>query len=194
MTNLTEEQNSYEDIQEFFFSVRDWFDENGVIPSEIPIKRRGQPMSDELKQWAVQFKRKLGAMGWIAPDWPVEYGGGGLSKQQAEIVRKEIRRRKLPNIQVSLMTTVGLRMFASEEHKRTILASILRGEISTVNAFNEKGHGSDIGANTTSAIRDGDDLLITGQKDWITSLLPADLIFCLALTNPDAPPAKRFSI
>ena len=85
-------------------------------------------------------------------------------------------------------------MFASEEHKRTILASILRGEVSAVHAFNESKHGSDIGSNETTAIRDGDDFLISGQKDQITSLLPPDLIFCLALTNPESPPAKRYSL
>ncbi len=194
MTKPSESPREYEDLQEFFLTVREWMDDNAVIPADIPRPAKGQPMSTELKTWAVQFRRKLGAMGWIAPDWPVEYGGGGLSKQHTEIIRREMGRRPLPTIQVSLMHTVALRMFASEEHKRTILASILRGEVSAVHAFNERKHGSDIGSNETSAIRDGDDFLITGQKDQITSLLPPDLIFCLALTNPEAPPAKRFSL
>ncbi|MBH42351.1 MAG: hypothetical protein CL787_02335 [Chloroflexi bacterium] len=194
MTTQPDKSIRHEDLQEFFLTVREWMDENAVIPANIPIPSYGKPMSDELKQWAVQFRRKLGAMGWIAPDWPTEYGGGGLTHDHATIVRREMSRRRLPPIQVSLMTTVALRMFASEEHKRTILASILRGEVTTVNAFNEVKHGSDIGANETSAVRDGDDFLITGQKDYITSLLPPDLIFCLALTNPDAPENQRFSI
>jgi alkylation response protein AidB-like acyl-CoA dehydrogenase len=194
MTNPSAEPNSFEDLQEFFFSVREWFEENAVIPANIPMPSSGQPMADELKQWAVQFRRKLGNMGWIAPDWPVEYGGGGLSKEHSEIIRREMRRHRLPTLQVSIMHTVALRMFASEEHKKTILASILRGEVSAVHAFNEIKHGSDLGANTTAAVRDGDEYLITGQKDYITSLLPPDLIFCLALTNPDAPPAKKFSL
>tara|TARA_Y100000588_G_C14256956_1_gene925875 strand:- start:1641 stop:2468 length:828 start_codon:yes stop_codon:yes gene_type:complete len=194
MTNPSESPGTYEDLQEFFLTVREWMDENAVIPADIQRPAKGQPMSTELKQWAVQFRKKLGSMGWIAPDWPTEYGGGGLSKDQTAIIRREMGRRPLPTIQVSLMHTVALRMFASEEHKRTILASILRGEVSAVHAFNESKHGSDIGSNETTAIRDGDDFLISGQKDQITSLLPPDLIFCLALTNPESPPAKRYSL
>lgn len=184
----------YANLDAFREFVRNWMESNAVIPDEIPIPERRGPMSPQLKQWAIQFRRKLGAQGWIAPDWPRAYGGGGLSTQQAKIVQQELRRYRLPPLQVSLMHTTAIRVFGTEEQKTTILASVLRGEVSMVHAFNEIGHGSDMSANTTSAISDGDDYIINGRKDQITCILPPDLVLCLAVTNPDAPAPQRFSV
>ena len=191
---MTTPSEPYATLEEFRQLVREWMDANAVIPDDIPIPARRSPLSTELKQWAVQFRRKLGAQGWIAPTWPREYGGGGLTNQHAAIVQRELAQRSLPPIQVSLMHTTALRVYGSEEQKRTLLASLLRGEVTMVHAFNELGHGSDISANTTSAIRDGDEYVINGRKDQITCILPPDIVLCLAVTNPEAPPAQRFSV
>ena len=181
-------------VEGFRQTVRAWLDANAVIPDDIPNPGRRGPLSPELKQWAVQFRRKLGAQGWIAPDWPREYGGGGLTKEHAAIVLQELARRPLPPLQVSLMHATALRIYGTEEQKRTYLAPLLRGEVTMAHAFNEVGHGSDLSANTTSAIQDGDEYVINGQKDHITSILPPDLVLCLAVTNPEAPPVQRFSV
>ena len=194
MTTPSEAPESYATLEGFRQLVREWMDANAVIPDDIPIPARGHPLSPESKQWAVQFRRKLGAQGWIAPDWPRKYGGGGLSNQHAAIIHQELARRSLPPFQVSLMETAALRVYATEEQKRTILASVLRGEVTMVHALNELGHGSDWSANTTSAIRDADEYVINGRKDQITSILPPDLALCLAITNPEAPPTQRFSL
>ena len=194
MTTPSEASEPNANLGGFRQLVREWMDSNAVIPDDIPIPAKRHPLSPELKQWAVQFRRKLGAQGWIAPDWPRKYGGGGLSNQHAAIIHKELARRSLPPFQVSLMETAALRVYATEEQKRTILASVLRGEVTMVHAFNELGHGSDLSANTTSAIRDADEYVINGRKDQITSILPPDLALCLAITNPEAPPAQRFSV
>lgn len=194
MTTPPEDPRQYTRIGEFRIVVEDWMDDNAVIPDDIRMPGRGEPLSPALKEWAVQFKKKLGAKGWIAPDWPVEYGGGGLTRNHARIIEEELRRRSLPTLGVSLMHAAAIRAYGTEEQKTTLLASLLRGEVTMVHAFNELGHGSDLSANETSAVRDGDEFLINGRKDQITSLLPPDLVLTLAVTDPDAPPAHRFSV
>lgn len=194
MVTPSDAPGRYEDLDAFRTMVRAWMDANAVIPDHIQLPGRGRPLSPELKQWAVQFRRKLGAQGWIAPNWPREYGGGGLTNRHAAIVQQELGRQPLPTLQVSIMHTTALRVYASEEQKRTLLASLLRGEITMAHAFNEVAHGSDLSANTTTATRDADEFVISGQKDYITSILPPDIILCLAVTNPDATPVRRYSV
>ena len=194
LTTSPEAPEPYAALEGFRRLVMEWMDANAVIPDDIPIPARRSPLSTELKQWTVQFRRKLGAQGWIAPTWPHQYGGGGLTTQHAAIIQHELARRSLPPIQVSLMHTTALRVYGTDEQKRTLLASVLRGEVTMAHAFNELDHGSDLSANTTSAIRDGDEYVITGRKDYITSIFPPDIVLCLAVTNPEAPPAQRFSV
>ena len=160
-------------LETFRLYVRDWMSANAVIPDDIPAPVRGQPLSPEVKQWVVEFRLKLGAMGWIAPSWPRRYGGAGLPAAYASVVQKELARQSIPPIYVSIMHAAALRTFGTEEQKTTLLKSLLQGEITMCHAFNERTHGSDISANTTEAVRDGDDYIITGTKDYITSILAA---------------------
>jgi alkylation response protein AidB-like acyl-CoA dehydrogenase len=191
---MTTPSDQYATPDEFRQYVRGWMDANAVVPDDIPMPTRRGPLSTELKQWAVQFRRKLGAQGWIAPTWPREYGGGGLTNHHAAIIQQELSRQPLPPLQVSIMEATALRVYCSEEQKRTLLASLLRGEVTMAHSFNESDHGSDLSANTTSATRDADEYIINGRKDYITSILPPDIVLCLAITDPDAPPTQRFSI
>ena len=181
-------------LETFRLYVRDWMSANAVIPDEIPAPVRGHPLSPEVKQWVVEFRLKLGSMGWIAPSWPRRYGGGGLPAAYASVVQKELARQSIPPIYVSIMHAAALRTFGTEEQKITLLKSLLQGEITMCHAFNERTHGSDISANTTEAVRDGDDYIITGTKDYITSILPPDVVLTLAVTNPDAPRNQRMSM
>ena len=181
-------------LETFRLYVRDWMSANAVIPDEIRAPVKGQPLSPEMKQWVVEFRRKLGAQGWIAPNWPRRYGGGGLPGAYASVVQRELAQQSIPPIYVSIMHAAALRTFGTEEQKTTLLKSLLQGEITMCHAFNERTHGSDISANTTEAVRDGDDYIITGTKDYITSILPPDVVLTLAVTNPDAPRNQRMSM
>ena len=181
-------------LETFRLYVRDWMSANAVIPDEIRAPVKGQPLSPEMKQWVVEFRRKLGAQGWIAPNWPRRYGGGGLPGAYASVVQRELAKQSIPPIYVSIMHAAALRTFGTEEQKITLLKSLLQGEITMCHAFNERTHGSDISANTTEAVRDGDDYIITGTKDYITSILPPDVVLTLAVTNPDAPRNQRMSM
>ena len=181
-------------LETFRLYVRDWMSANAVIPDEIRAPVKGQPLSPEMKQWVVEFRRKLGVQGWIAPNWPRRYGGGGLPGAYASVVQRELAKQSIPPIYVSIMHAAALRTFGTEEQKTTLLKLLLQGEITMCHAFNERTHGSDISANTTEAVRDGDDYIITGTKDYITSILPPDVVLTLAVTNPDAPRNQRMSM
>ncbi len=181
-------------LETFRLYVRDWMNANAVIPDDIPAPVRGQPMSPEVKQWVVEFRRKLGSMGWIAPSWPRRYGGASLPAAYAQVVQRELAKQSIPPIYVSIMHAAALRVFGTEEQKTTLLKSLLQGELTMCHAFNERMHGSDISANTTEAVRDGDDYIITGTKDYITSILAPDVVLTLAVTNPDAPRNQRMSL
>ena len=118
----------------------------------------------------------------------------GCPARTPRVVQRELAKQSIPPIYVSIMHAAALRTFGTEEQKTTLLKSLLQGEITMCHAFNERTHGSDISANTTEAVRDGDDYIITGTKDYITSILPPDVVLTLAVTNPDAPRNQRMSM
>lgn len=194
MTDSTNSVQEAEPIGGFRKKVAEWLEKNAVVPADIVLPGRGRPMSPELKEWAVQFRRKLGANGWIAPNWPRKYGGGGLSTEHAAIIQQELRKWQLPTLQVGIMHTAPFRVYGTEDQKTTILASILRGELTVANTFTEVDHGSDLGSTDASAVKDADDYVINATKDFITSPLPPDLFLCLAQTNPQAPEEFRHSV
>ena len=73
-------------IDSFRKVVSQWLDENAKIPPDIPLPRRGNPLPEPLQEWTVQFRKNLGEKGWLAPNWPAQYGGGGLSVHHASII------------------------------------------------------------------------------------------------------------
>ena len=96
MSFSNENVDHVEPISEFRTAVSRWLDANATIPEKIDVPGRGRPMPQALKDWAVDFRLKLGAKGWIAPNWPREYGGGGLSNNHAAIINQELSKRRLP--------------------------------------------------------------------------------------------------
>ncbi|MQG20943.1 MAG: hypothetical protein FI725_02905 [SAR202 cluster bacterium] len=194
MSISNENVDHVEPISEFRTAVSRWLDANATIPEKIDVPGRGRPMSQALKDWAVEFRLKLGAKGWIAPNWPREYGGGGLSNNHAAIINQELSKRRLPPLQVSIMHASPFRVYGTEDQKKTFLRSILRGEITVANTFTEVAHGSDLQSTEATAIKDGDEYVINAKKAYITSPLRPDLFLCLAATNPEAPPEYRYSV
>lgn len=126
---------------------------------------------------------------WTAPTWPVEYGGGGLDKQEAKVLAEEIARLGLPAAVDGFgFTMIGpvLLQFGNEEQKKTHLTRICRGEIRWCQGYSEPGAGSDLASVQTKAVREGDEFVINGQKVWTSYADKSDWIFALVRTNPDA--------
>jgi alkylation response protein AidB-like acyl-CoA dehydrogenase len=148
--------------------------------------RRATFPSEDARIW---FERMV-ARGWTAPDWPVCYGGGGLSPAETAILADEMQRLgcRLPLKSFGLwMLGPVLLEFASEEQRAEHLPKIVRGEIRWCQGYSEPGAGSDLASLSTRAVLEGDDYIVDGQKIWTSHADKSDWMFCLVRTNPEAP-------
>ena len=159
-------------------------DDAGNYPKPFGVNRP----TEEARAW----QAKLIAQGYAARTIPVEYGGYGAEPDllKAQIIAEEFARAKAPWGFVSQ----GISMFVptllelgTEEQKRQWIAPTLRGEIVWCQGYSEPGAGSDLASLKTSAVEDGDDFVINGQKIWTTTAHAADMMFCLVRTEPNAP-------
>ncbi len=132
----------------------------------------------------------MGGKGWTVPEWPTAYGGGGLSKDEAKVLAQEMRRIRARSPLASFgiwMLGPALLKYGSEAQKQEYLPKIARGEIRWCQGYSEPGAGSDLASLRTSAVVDGDDYVVNGQKVWTSYADKADWIFCLVRTDPAAP-------
>jgi len=150
-------------------------------------------MSEELIDWTLLFRRKLGSQGWLAPDWPLHFGGGGYTPQGAQVIREELRRRPLPALPLDNMWLTPLRAFGTEGQKGRWLSRTLRGEITVLHALSEPRGGSDLAGQKTEAVKDGDGYMITGEKGYIHGPFKPDFLFMLVNTNPAGPKYENLS-
>ena len=129
------------------------------------------------------------ARGWTVPDWPKDYGGGGLSPAEARILKEELHRIKarpaLTSFGISMLGPALLK-FGTHEQKKHYLPQIARGEIRWCQGYSEPGAGSDLAALNTKAEDKGDHWLVNGQKVWTSYADKADWIFCLVRTSSDS--------
>ncbi len=140
----------------------------------------------DVQQWLAV----MGEHGWTAPTWPTEYGGGGLSRQEAKVLAEEMAKLRLrPPLTGFGLTMIGplLLQEGSEELKREHLPPIVRGEIRWCQGYSEPGSGSDLASLQTKAVRDGDDFVLNGQKVWTSYGDKADWMFILVRTDFEGP-------
>jgi alkylation response protein AidB-like acyl-CoA dehydrogenase len=155
-----------------------------------------RPTSQENWEQQLGFLKKLAAKKWVAPAWPVEYGGLGWSHIQQIVFNEEMAYAGAPDAgRVFNVGMIGptLIVHGSEDQKREHLPRITRAEVTWCQGYSEPGAGSDLASLQTRAIRDGDDYVVNGQKIWTTGAHHADWCFLLARTNPDAPKHKGIS-
>ena len=170
-------------IEEFQQEVRSWIAE--VLPPELRVGNRKNLPGSKLKIWI----DALAERGWITPEWPVEYGGGGLDRKHAAVLKAEIKAVRAPTISSfgTMMLGPTLLEFGNEEQKKEFLPPISRHEIKWCQGYSEPGAGSDLASLQCRAVKEGDEYVINGQKIWTTGADKADWIFCLVRTDPDAP-------
>ncbi|HXH22253.1 MAG TPA: acyl-CoA dehydrogenase family protein [Dehalococcoidia bacterium] len=142
-----------------------------------------------------EWLRKLGSRGWVAPAWPKEYGGAGLSVIEQFIFNQEMARAGAPRPNFLAVAIAGptIMVHGTEEQKAQHLPGILSGEVYWCQGFSEPGSGSDLASLHTSAVKDGDDYIINGTKIWTTGAHRAQRMMLLARTDPDAPKHKGIS-
>ncbi len=176
--------------------VRDWLKEN--LPSNWQEDRFTRDPERDSETWNAYrtFAKKLAEKKWVAPAWPVEYGGLGLSVMQQLVFNEEMACHQAPNY-FSLMG-VGwagptIIVYGTEEQKREHLGAITNAETMWCQGFSEPNAGSDLASLQTRAVRDGDDYVINGQKIWTSGAHLADWCILLARTDPEATKHKGIS-
>lgn len=146
--------------------------------------RRGKPTADE----AVWLERML-SRGFTAPMWPKEYGGAGLTKDEALVLDQELIRLAMPPAVVGFgLTMLGptLLHFGNAEQKAEHLPAIVDGRVRWSQGYSEPGAGSDLASLQMKAVQEGDEFVVTGQKIWTSHADKSDWIFCLVRTDPTA--------
>jgi len=178
------------EIDAFRAETRAWLEANYPPSLNAPMGEDEAPWGGRKMVWknpdAKLWLERMGAKGWTAPTWPKEYGGGGLSKEQAKVLEQELRRLKarpaLMSFGVWMLGPVLLE-YASEEQKKRFLPEIVRGETRWCQGYSEPGAGSDLASLQTKCEDKGDHYLINGQKVWTSYADQADWIFCLVRTD-----------
>ena len=182
------------DLDQFRTDTRSWLEAN--CPAEMRVSMKSEKdacwggrkfvfESPAQKQWL----DIMGARGWTVPDWPKEYGGGGLSAAETKILKEEMAaigaRSPLMSFGISMLGPALLK-FGNEEQKKKYLGEIARGEIRWCQGYSEPGAGSDLAGLQTKAEDKGDHYLVNGQKVWTSYADEADWIFCLVRTSTES--------
>ncbi len=155
------------------------------------LSGEGRPMSERRRQW----RKKLLEKGWIAPAWPKEYGGGGLTVKEQFILNEELAKARAPRFLDVGIGWVGptLIVHGTEEQRRRFLPPILSGDEIWCQGFSEPNAGSDLANVQTRAVRQGDYYVVNGQKIWTSLAQYAHWMILLCRTDPNAPKHKGLS-
>lgn len=189
------------DKEAFRQQVREWLEAN------CPPSLRTPTPEDEMV-WGgsrVEFKtedqrlwfERMRDRGWFCPDWPREYGGGGLSPDETTILEGELRRLGCRPAQINLgiwMLGPVLLEFGSEEQKRRLLPPMARGEVRWCQGFSEPGAGSDLANIGTTARDAGDHFVVDGTKIWTSYGDKSDWMYALVRTDREASKHRGISL
>jgi alkylation response protein AidB-like acyl-CoA dehydrogenase len=175
------------EADEFRTEIRAWLEEN--LPQGWFDE--GFEMNDEERaKFNVEWPQKLFEGGWICATWPKEYGGKGLTTMQGVVLAEEFANAKAPmrgDFFGDTLVGPTLLQWGTEEQKKEFLPGILKGQTRWCQGFSEPNSGSDLASLTTTAVLDGDEWVINGQKVWTTQGHHADYCFLLTRTDPGAP-------
>jgi alkylation response protein AidB-like acyl-CoA dehydrogenase len=180
---LTEEQRVLQAELRDYFANLVTHDEAELLLTE----RHGDVYRDVVK--------RMGRDGWMGVGWPVEFGGRGFGEVEQSIFVNEASRFDIPLPSVTLQT-VGptLQAYGTPEQKQFFLPKILSGDVHFAIGYTEPEAGTDLAALRTSAVREGDQYVVNGQKVFTTGGHEADYIWLAVRTDQDAPRHKGISI
>ena len=134
------------------------------------------------------FVAELGMAGWVAPGWDPAYGGRGFDRDTAQAVRSYLDELDVPRVPRGSglpLAAPTILEWSSEETKRRLLPPIATGEERWCQLFSEPGAGSDLASLATTAVVDGDEWVVNGQKVWTTMGHESEFAMLLARTDPD---------
>ena len=178
--------------EEFRCEVRSFLAEH--LPRDLAW--RGQqgylPDREDMLRWTQILHR---TRGWSVPAWPVEWGGTGWTVEQRYIFEEECYLAGAPIQNQAGVHLVGpvIYKFGTEDQKRRFLPSIASGETFWIQGFSEPGAGSDLASLRTTAVREGDQFVVNGQKIWTSFGIHGDWNFVLVRTDSTAKAQKGIS-
>jgi alkylation response protein AidB-like acyl-CoA dehydrogenase len=175
--NYTPEENAFRDEVRTFLAEK--------LPEDLSRKIAAGEELD--KDGYDRWHGILNAQGWLAPNWPKEYGGAEWNAVQRHIFDQECALANAPRIVPFGLTMLApvLMKFGSEAQKAHYLPRILSGEDVWCQGYSEPGAGSDLASLRTAAVRDGDSFIVNGQKIWTTLAHCANWILLLTRTSRD---------
>ena len=185
------------DVESFRDEVRQFIADE--LPSEEERQERalrgGFETVEEEYDYTMGFQKKLADRDWLAMAWPEEYGGGGASHMRQLVYNEEMSYAGAPVMNMGI-SWVGpsLMLYGTEEQKQKYIPPITSADQWWCTLYSEPGAGSDLASLQTSAIRDGDDYVINGQKIWTSGGHLSDWGWLAARTDPDAPKHKGISL
>jgi alkylation response protein AidB-like acyl-CoA dehydrogenase len=188
--------------QEFRKEVVAWLDANApkrqaddpaIEPTEEDIQRRIR----EDMEW----QQKLGAKGWLVPTAPKELSGAALPPTQAVVIVEELAKRNLPGGRGPGILAPAIMVHGTEEQKQRFVKPWFEGKFNVLQVFTEPEAGSDLASLRTRGVRDGDEWVVNGSKQFISTRGAPDgaggqpdWLFTLVNTNPDAPRHENISL
>jgi hypothetical protein len=167
--------------------LRDWLEANK--PAELVGMSSDMAQRSDIpavRDWA----DKLTAAGYMCVSWPKEYGGAGLTGVEVAVLNEEFARARVPRITRGMgewLVGPSIIVWGSEEQKKKFLPRIIDGTDRYCQGFSEPDAGSDLASLKTKGVIDGEEIVITGQKVWTSGAQAANMMFCLARTDDNAP-------
>jgi len=181
------ERAFYEEVEDFLKEALppDWPEQPLVWPGGYSPSGYRREESWEI---ARIYREKLIEKGWLTISWPKEYGGREYSYMEQAIFDERMSYYRAPNIDVIAAGIVApmLLSVGTEEQRKEWIPRIASAEITMWLAYSEPNAGSDLGGIQTTALRDGDDYVVNGQKTWSSGAHHTDYAWMIARTDPDA--------
>ena len=175
-----------QELTAFRAEAKQWLDDNfpsGLAHQSPPgIAGFGSKFTGDWKLW----QERLGGKGWSVPTWPAEYGGGGLTPEQAAVLREEMTRAGATNPIGGFGTMMWgptLLDFGTDEQKKRYLPDIIHGNIHWCQGYSEPGAGSDLASLQSFAEDCGDHFVINGSKIWTSGAKEADWMYGIFRTD-----------
>ena len=185
----------------FRLEVREWLEANcpesmrRPMTSEADICWGGRDyifQSEDQRLWL----ERMAARGWTAPTWSKAYGGAGLGRREAKVLKEELARIKARSPLFSFgisMLGPALLKFGTEEQKQQHLPPVVRGEIRWAQGYSEPNAGSDLASLQARCEDRGDHFILNGSKVWTSYGDLGDWMFCLVRTDFEAPKHQGIS-
>src|SRR5215213_8834167 len=187
--------DTYTDLYDIPQELKDFRDTIRQIVKERVWPRAAE--IDETGEYPWDIRKLLGEQDILGLPFPEEYGGTGTGTLMLQMAVEEIAKASGSAaliLMVHELGTLPIQLFGTDEQKQKWLPGCASGELSPAFALSEAEAGSNVAAMRTTAVRDGDEWLINGSKNWITNATIADFYVVFAVTDREARRSTAFIV